>query len=206
MDLPVLAPGEPPIRHADCCLGLSSNLFRVLTAIFYEKRPVSGKWTVLSVGSGTGLLEALLLGYVQSHSNELDESCLSLSHLGIEGVEVYEPSSRTHLNKYLPEHARSTVRGTWEISPRAQDEDVLIWMFTYPRQTTLVVQYVKAALEPESSVKLLVWLGPVADWDEFRPCFQPSTPKGPNEFILQSTMQGNEAGIGEYEMMAVFSR
>ncbi|KAH6884192.1 hypothetical protein B0T10DRAFT_493725 [Thelonectria olida] len=205
MDLPILTSNHAPIRHADCCLSLSLKLLEVLTDVCGQNcnRAANRKQTVLSIGSGTGLLEALLLEHFQSQSARQKQE-----NIRIEGVEVQQLGTKAHLNKYLPDYAAITVRGTWEISPRMRDSDVSILMFTYPRQAALVTQYAQAALQPDSGIMLMVWLGPVADWDEFEPCFCTSTGTQLDEhgFKLDGLMQGDEAGIGDYEMMAVFRR
>lgn len=175
MNLPLLETNHGPIRHPDCCLGLSVKLLEVLTELCGRQcREASGrKQTVLSIGSGTGLLEALLLQHIQSQSQD---PVSHLRHLGVEGVEVQPATNKPHLNKYLPEHAAIAVLGTWETCARLRDPDVSTLLFAYPRQPRLVSQYVaEAALQhvpPASGVMLIVWLGPAADWLDFEPCFR----------------------------------
>lgn len=183
--------GKTPIRHQDCCLSLSSELLDKLTRIFTgssssspDASPPSPP-SVLSIGSGSGLLEAALL----AHS--------SPGLIAIEGVEVQQQESQAPVNKYLPEPFYHTVRGTRDVSPRLGDEDVSGLMFVYPRQPGLVSRYVKALEQMGSNVQGVVWLGPVADWEDFRPCF---------EGLSIEIRSGPDAGLDGYEMMAVMRR
>ncbi|KAL6863339.1 hypothetical protein ACO1O0_003588 [Amphichorda felina] len=183
--------GDAPIRHQDCCLSLSSKLLDTLTRIFTNRSPAalssSSPLSILSIGSGSGLLEATLL----AHS--------SPGLITVEGVEVQQPESQAPVNRYLPEQFYHTVRGTREVSPRLGDDDVSGLMFVYPRQPDLVSRYVKAVEEMYPNVTSVVWLGPVADWDDFWPCFEGST------FAIE-TRSGPESGLDDYEMMAVMHR
>ncbi|KPM36905.1 hypothetical protein AK830_g9660 [Neonectria ditissima] len=192
---------EAPLRHADCCLSLSSTLLDHLTSIFSsDKLPASAHpRIVLSIGSGTGLLEALLLAHVQSKEQDPNQKTLL-----IEGVEVHQLGSGAPANRYLPEQAINTVRGTWELSSRLQDGRVSALMFGYPRQPSLVARYLQAVVEMNLSVSVVVWLGPQADWEEFAPCFQ-SGKHVDGSFRLE-VKTGVEVGLGEYEMMAVLRR
>ncbi|KAF7556457.1 hypothetical protein G7Z17_g1469 [Cylindrodendrum hubeiense] len=194
---------EEPIRHADCCLGLSSKLLDVLTAIFSDDELASRPRTVLSIGSGTGLLEALWLSQLESQPQDQGQN--ASAGLLVEGVEVHQLGSRAPANKYLPEQAINTVRGTWELSSRLQDPDVSGLLFTYPRQPALVARYIQSVLETKLSINVVVWLGPLADWDEIEPSFRASSKNG-DEFKLDKIKKGADAGLGEYEMMAVFAR
>ena len=182
--------GDAPIRHQDCCLSLSSKLLDTLTRIFTNSSPAASSSppsSILSIGSGSGLLEATLL----AHS--------SPGLITVEGVEVQQPESQAPVNRYLPEQFYHTVRGTREVSPRLGDDGVSGLMFVYPRQPDLVSRYVKTVEEMHPNVRSMVWLGPVADWDDFRPCFEGST------FAIEA-LSGLEAGLDDYEMMAVMHR
>ncbi|KAL6406838.1 uncharacterized protein AUP68_09647 [Ilyonectria robusta] len=192
---------KEPIRHADCCLSLSSKLLDTLTAIFSDRGLAGHPRTVLSIGSGTGLLETLWLTHIGSQSQSDDAS----AGLVIEGVEVHQLGSRAPANKYLAEQAINTVRGTWELSSRLQDQDVSGLMFTYPRQPALVTRYIESVIKTKLSIGVVIWLGPLADWDEFEPCFRVSDDDG-EAFRLEGIKRGAEAGLGEYEMMAIFKR
>lgn len=96
----------------------------------------------ISIGSGTGLLEALILR--------------ARPEVHLEAVEVHGLT----LNQYLPEESIHFVSGTWDLCPRASKATV--WMFVYPRETSLVRKYFGEF--GTDSVELLVWLGPKADY------------------------------------------
>lgn len=188
MDLhpPQLTLNHTPTRHQDCCLSLSSKLLDTLTHIF-TAGTATEPYSVLSVGSGSGLLEAALL----AHSPQLT----------IEGVEVQQPLSQAPVNKYLPEHFYHTVRGTRDVSPRLGDGDVSGVMFVCPRQPALVSRYIGALDGVGSSVRSVVWLGPVADWEDFHQCFESRSPA----FALD-IRNGEDVGLEGYEMMAILHK
>lgn len=201
LTLPELKPGAALIRHPDCCLSLSLKLLDVLTRTFTGSgNPTSAQLLsacILSVGSGSGLLEAALIAHAAAASRP--------PRLTIEGVEVRQPESQVPVNRYLPEPFYHTVRGTWDVSPRLNDDALTGLMFVYPRQPALVSRYVRATAEEKggsSSVWTVVWLGPVADWDEFRPCFEGG---GASAFTVE-TRTGWDTGLEEFEMMAIMTR
>ena len=118
-----------PEHHPDCCLSLSTKLLDVLTAIFAPKNAKDAETRlVLSVGSGTGLLEALLLDRwsapqpqhpsgpdVHDGGPPIPTTATSTGVvMTIQGVEVH-PS----VNKHLPEANLCVVRGTWDVVPVA---------------------------------------------------------------------------------------
>lgn len=126
-----------PIHHPHCCASLSSTLVsRILQ--FLPPRP---SFTI-SIGSGTGLLEALIL---QARPG-----------VHLEAVEVLGVT----LNQYLLKESVHVVSGTWDLCLRASKATV--WMFVYPRETSLVRKYFDEL--GTHSVELLVWLGPRADY------------------------------------------
>lgn len=185
MILPRLS--NTPSRHPDCCISLSSTLLSTITASLRESLQ-SG--LVLSVGSGAGLLEALLYAMWTS-------SCASQStNLLIEGVEVMgSATSALHSpNKYLPEECFDTVMGTWAVSSRIKEAVAL--MFIYPRSTELVRLYLQEA----GLFSVALWLGPNCDWAEFKSCF---TDK---DWVPVRLMCGKEVGLAEYESMAVLKK
>jgi hypothetical protein len=140
--LPTLS--SEPILHQDCCLSLSSGTIeKILTSL----RGKNGE--VLSIGSGSGLLEALLM-----------EKCPELE---IKGVEV-----RASTNTYLDEESFYSVRGTWDLCPAAQDAS--IWMFVYPRSPDLIKRYVER-YGASLTLRAILWLGPKVDWETFEVCF-----------------------------------
>lgn len=142
MALPTVV--DVPAHHPDCCLSLSTKLFATLEQILSA---TSGP--VLSIGSGSGLLEAAVAsrGTLQA----------------IEGVEV-----SSSVNKYLPEELAYVVGGTWDLCPRAKE--AAAWIFVYPRLPALVKQYFQSF--GQANVELAVFLGPKADWADFEDAFQ----------------------------------
>ncbi|KAI8672513.1 hypothetical protein NCS56_00714300 [Fusarium sp. Ph1] len=194
LELPSLQ--DAPIRHPNCCLSFSSKLIEILTRIFSSTANPDGTSTVLSIGSGSGLLEALLLAHVEAKDGSGAPS------FNVEGVEVQQLSGKPPVNRYLPEQAIYTVRGTWDVVSRLQDPGVTALMFVYPRQPALVTEYIKAIAEQDLRIQTIVWLGPMADWDVFEPCFLAN-----NEHQTElEKIQGEEAGLDGYEMMAVLRR
>ncbi|CAJ0539983.1 Ff.00g073240.m01.CDS01 [Fusarium sp. VM40] len=193
MDLPELDSQGAPVRFPVCCLSISSKLLQILTNIFSNTTLSDENPTVLSIGSGTGILEALLLAHSQSRSL-----------LNIEGVEVQQLGGKAPVNRYLPEQAIYTVRGTWDVVSRLHDPDVTALMFVYPRQPGLISEYIKVISEQDLKVQVIVWLGPMADWEVFEPCF--SARIGTSQFAVSEKRQGAEAGLDEYELLVVVRR
>lgn len=191
LELPSLQ--DTPVRHPNCCLSFSSKLIEILTQISSSTANPDGTSTVLSIGSGSGLLEALLLAHVEAKDDTGDPS------FNVEGVEVQQLSGKPPVNRYLPEQAIYTVRGTWDVVSRLQDPDVTSLMFVYPRQPALVTEYMKAIAGHDLSIHTVVWLGPMADWDVFESCF---VAKDEHRWELEK-IQGEEAGLDGYEMMVV---
>lgn len=185
MALPALT--EKPFRHPDCCLSLSSKFVDTITSTLHGS---IGSGLALSVGSGTGLLEAVLHDKWTSRGPQLQ----------IEGVEVYQPTSAaSSSNKYLLEQCYATVKGTWELSPRTQDAAALL--FVYPRNPDLVRRYMQAFALPSSGIRLAIWLGPKSDWPDFEPCF----PTDGDRALLHE-IHGEDAGLAEYEMMVTIKK
>jgi hypothetical protein len=138
-ELPALS--NQPRYHPDCCLSLCNPLLQRLSALLATSS------IVLSVGCGSGLLEALLQLWVSG-------TC-------VEGVETASAQ-----NKYLDEQAFHVASGTWEVHRRSRDADA--WMFVYPRVPSLFADYLRHA--KSSRVKLVLWIGPKNDWAEFERC------------------------------------
>lgn len=139
--LPSLA--TVPAVHPACCLALSTPLITHLSSLL----PRAPSLTT-SIGSGYGLLEALLLAPPYNRN--------------IVGVEVH-PSPNTHLP---PAHHR-TVAGSRFLEPLAGDAEA--WMFVYPRRVGLIEQYLGEY--GEAKVQVCVWIGPTADWDDYKGVF-----------------------------------
>ena len=139
--LPILS--EKPKMYPGCCLGLSSRLLKYLSDLM-PKEPDQ----VLSIGSGYGLLEALLLAQRPS--------------LPIRGVEV-QPSS----NRFLPASNHEVVAGTRFLHPKAAEATT--WLFVYPKRVGLLEEYIRKY--GAGCVNRLIWAGPKADWDDYKTCF-----------------------------------
>jgi hypothetical protein len=131
--------------YAGCCLALSTPLVAHLHSLL-PKAPA----LTLSIGSGFGLLEALLLG---------DESSNTVVVMGVEVA----PSSNT----YLPATHHRTVHGSRTLDPLAAEADVLL--FVYPRRVALVSEYMAA--HGCGNLHTIIWAGPHGDWDDYKSCF-----------------------------------
>ncbi|KAK4663219.1 hypothetical protein QC763_606705 [Podospora pseudopauciseta] len=135
-----------PIRHPSSCCSLSLPLLSLLDTILPPPPSLA-----LSIGSGPGLLEALLLHHYPARSNS------------IYGVEVSAPKP---VNVFLPEQNTLTVTGTWAVVDSGLLKEAGALLFVYPRQPSLVQAYL-ARWEGE----IVVWIGPRADMEEFGPVF-----------------------------------
>lgn len=184
MDLPKL--NDAATRHPDFCLSISTKLIHILKSILTTNGPQRNDNLVLSVGSGSGLLEAHLLKHLTSLPKYT-------STFTIQGLEVRSPPTAAPVNKYLPEQHSATVRGTWELSPLLDAADTLL--FVYPREPGLVTRYLAAR---PASLRVVLWLGPRADWEVFGGCFQGLDALGDVDII-----EGGSAGVAEFEMIAV---
>ena len=141
---------------------------------------------MLSVGCGSGLLESLL------HSSLTQQKEPLTTPMRVEGVEVTSAAT-----SYLPEDRANTVAGTWALSRRAEYAAAL--MFVYPRSVDLVKRYVDAFFG-NGKTRTIVWLGPQADWEVFRPALERQHGQSEAQLTIR---EGSECGIGDYEMMAV---
>jgi len=130
----------------------------------------------LSIGSGTGLLEAAIL----QHSHE---------QIDIVGVEV-SPS----VNKYLPEQNILVVNGTWALHVKAQT--AAAWMFVYPREPRLVATYIETCAS--DAPKTIIWLGPRNDWPDYAPVFE----RG--QFHHLELL--DNCGVAGYEVMVIATK
>ncbi|KXH61223.1 hypothetical protein CSAL01_09040 [Colletotrichum salicis] len=156
-----------PQRHPDSCLTLSLPLLKALHA----QLPPAPDLT-LSIGSGTGLVEALLDSLAESQDQDPQASGVpqgsQVAHrpLNLTSIEI-APSP----NKYHANHR--TVPGTWALDPAARDTKV--WMFVYPKQVALVRKYMEAfaASSAKGAVEKMVYVGPRMDWDDFRGALEP---------------------------------
>lgn len=72
-------------------------------------------------------------------------------------------------------------------------------MFVYPRQPSLLSLYMTTILEMKLTTGIMIWLGPVADWADYESCFTRS-----DVSHTLDVYEGDDVGIGSYEMMAVW--
>ena len=124
-----------PIHLPDCCSSLSVSFLQRLASLLPP-----GPALVLSIGSGTGLLEALLL-----HQRPT---------LDLRAVEV--PSTN---NKFMPADRIQIVNGYRDLCKLAAEASA--WMFIYPRDIWLLQKYVQAF--GDQKCVLIIWVGPRAD-------------------------------------------
>ncbi|PSR78130.1 hypothetical protein BD289DRAFT_377027 [Coniella lustricola] len=177
---------DEPRRFPDLCLSLSRTLICSITDLL----DLPDGSLVLSVGSGSGLLEAHLQAHWASKPGCTRE---------IRGIEIRTAPSARPVNKWLPENLSSTVRGTWELSPELSSAGALL--FVYPREPSLVDRYLLAAAKNGNghALRTVIWLGPQADWETFEGCFRDVAGFAPLQ-IAQN------CGTAEYEMLAVIQR
>ncbi|KIV85022.1 hypothetical protein PV11_00760 [Exophiala sideris] len=148
--LPLPHLSTTPLNHPDCCLSLSTTLIHRIVDILRPDAhsPPSTTLSVLSIGSGTGLLEAILATHAPTGALE------------VHGVEVFSSSSA---NKYIPTHLRHIVPSTSAMYEDATDFPV--WIFIYPRDPRLVRQYLDLAVKNEQARQVtFLFLGPKADF------------------------------------------
>ncbi|KAI0424244.1 hypothetical protein F5Y09DRAFT_324938 [Xylaria sp. FL1042] len=168
---------DEPMRHPGCCLSLSQPLLATIRTLLqsitglppstslnnksssdaHESASRPEPALILSIGSGTGLLEELLhvyLNYGVCHLTGRDSPLPTPNHPNasastqdwrVEGVEVNRA-----VNIHLPEDRINQVAGTWAIhESRARDSAVL--MFVYPRDGALVRRYIEVFMASSSS-------------------------------------------------------
>ncbi|RMY71211.1 hypothetical protein D0862_14638 [Hortaea werneckii] len=129
-----------PKHFADCCVGISQPLLATLAS----RLPPSPA-LILSIGSGSGLLEAMLL----KHSEK---------PLDLFGVEV-----SSCVNKHLPPDRLIKVPSTTSLHSDAMLVSSL--MFVYPRMPALIAAYLDASTG--GALEQVVWLGHRSDWPDF---------------------------------------
>ncbi|KAL2833537.1 hypothetical protein BJY01DRAFT_93112 [Aspergillus pseudoustus] len=170
MSLPSLT--QTPTLYPNCCLSLSTPLLTYLASIL----PSQPHFT-LSIGSGSGLLEALITAH---HRN-----------VHIEGVEV-----NSSVNLYIEEQNINVVTGTWDLCSRAAQARA--WMFVYPREPKLVGKYIETF--GDGDIDQILWLGPKMDWADYEGCFEQTG------FGNRRVYDGDSIGGAEFEMVVVLSK
>ncbi|KAF2202770.1 hypothetical protein GQ43DRAFT_391476 [Delitschia confertaspora ATCC 74209] len=180
---------ETPKAHPGCCLTLSLPL---LTFLMSQLPPFP--FMTLSIGSGTGLLEALLLSHSLSPSSPSSSSSSS-RRLNIQTVEVAEKE-----NQHMPPELHHTVPGTWALVEEARRASG--WMFVYPKLTSLVERYLNEFVREEKGaiVKTILWIGPAMDWEDFEGMFR--TLKGWKTEVWNAKDVGGRA----WEVVAITSK
>ena len=163
--------GDVPARFADCCVAISKPLIQAISA-----RLPPHPATVLSVGSGSGLLESLL---VKDGAGEVT------SPLNLFGVEV--PSC---VNKHLRQDRLLRVSSTSCVYADAVFAEALI--FVYPRQVSLIAQYLQICLG--GMLEILVWFGHRSDWADAEDLLSSS---------FSNLEYVDIPGIAEYELLVV---
>lgn len=128
-----------PTHHPDCCCSLSIPLIDTLVKLLWPAPSL-----MISIGSGTGLLEALLLK--------------KRSQITLKAIEASNTA-----NQYMREEDLHIVRGTWDICYLAADAKT--WLFVYPREPHLLSRYLQAY--GSRSVRLIIWIGPKADFSDY---------------------------------------
>ena len=131
---PELNPTSNPNHHSQCCVSLSTTLIETLSSLLQSQGGQS-----LSIGSGTGLLEVLLLQQLP---------CLNL-----DVVELAE------VNVYLDEERVIVVNHSGALSALAADSTT--WIFVYPRSSKLIAEYVR--IYGNGKVTMVVMLLPRCD-------------------------------------------
>ncbi|KAK4228568.1 hypothetical protein QBC38DRAFT_523801 [Podospora fimiseda] len=147
MSLPTLPQINSSTRFPQSCASISLQLLTYLDTIFPQP-----PFLTLSIGSGPGLLEALLLYHFPLRSETFF------------GVEV-----SSQVNRYLSKENVIIVNGTWDIvDPGTEEklqgkEEVKGLIFVYPREVKLVERY----LREKKKVEVVVWIGPRCDEEGF---------------------------------------
>lgn len=174
-----------PKHYPECCLSISEALFACIACCLSELQAAtqiteSGvkATTILSIGCGTGFLEAVLTAYLQK---------LGFHRTQVEGVEVASADV-----KYLPSELVYRVPGTRSICQHAGTADILL--FIYPREGELVRQYLTRF---SNNVCMVLWLGPRADWIAQQQILWDISPfSGPH--LMENS------GLTTYEVAVVF--
>lgn len=133
--LPKLSPVRTSV--ASCCIALSCPLVSALRETFSASIP----GPILSVGSGSGLLEAYMIA----------------EKMDVIGIDLQ------NTNKYLlPEHFVG-LRGTWDTGPSSLLASIRKVLFAYPKPVGHVI---RRYIEQMGALEMIVWIGPATDWSE----------------------------------------
>lgn len=165
---------EQPRHLPELCCGVSKSFIDLLL----DHLPTDGS-LVLSVGCGSGLLEAILLREARAVGR-----CLNLS-----GVEV--PTCQV---QYLPAESVQRVAGTRDLHSNAVLATTLL--FVYPRVPELIATYLGDCLD--GALEQLVWVGPCSDWADSERILT-------RTFTDVKIFTGQAAGLPTYELMVIAS-
>ncbi|KAF1816333.1 hypothetical protein P152DRAFT_119530 [Eremomyces bilateralis CBS 781.70] len=165
-ELPKHLPDEPSF-HAGCCHSLSKQLITSLDHVF-SHTPGS----VLSIGSGAGLLEALLLANIDA--------------LNIQAVEIQDSKS-LGINRYMPEDLMHYVGGTYDLFPGAGT--AATWLLVYPRDPRLVAKYLEHF--QGGSLRQIVCICPRSEWQRFEDIVRDSS--------FKEITEVEDSGLQAYE-------
>ena len=165
--------GVKPEHFPDCCAGVSRPLMHAII----DRLPQDPA-LILSVGSGSGRFEAVLLEVAL-----VDRARV----LHLRGVEV--PPC---INRHLDKDRVFRVPCTMSLHPEAFFASA--WLFVYPRRASLVAKYLDAFTD--GAMEMVSWLGHRNDWPEMESVLLAA-------FIKLECIDG--PGIPEYELLAVAS-
>jgi len=184
-----------PLRHQSSCASLSLHLLNLLNAVLPHPPSLT-----LSVGSGPGLLEALLLHQFPSRAalipieapDDHDDDDDVQPKASFYGVEV------KGVNRFLPNDNVITVPGTWAIAELSKTAEGLL--FVYPRQPGLLRSYLG-----REGVRVVVWIGPRCDLEEF---VRPLEDWGVEDVGVGRFMvgEGGEKVVEDGEVVVVYRR
>ena len=162
---------EKPAHLAGCCSGVSKSLLCALA----DRLPPSPA-LILSIGSGSGLFEALLLqASAKQHS---------------QAVNLYGVDVPPCVNNYLPDERLLRVPCTKSLHPDALLASALI--FVYPRDLSLITMYLNVFLD--GALEKVIWLSHRDDW------------RNTEELLLKAFFSIEVLdipGIPEYELLAI---
>ncbi|KAK0726399.1 hypothetical protein B0T21DRAFT_261533, partial [Apiosordaria backusii] len=142
-----------PTRHPLSCCSVSLPLLSLLNSLLPPPPALT-----LSIGSGPGLLEALLLQHYPARSG---------SFYGVEVAVSAAQQNQKPVNVFLPEQNTLTVNGTWAVIDEGLLNEAGGLVFVYQRQPSLVRAYLE-----KWKGEVVIWIGPRADLEEFGPAFE----------------------------------
>ena len=164
---------DRPLHFGDCCPGISRPLINTLI----DRLPQAPA-LIISVGSGSGLFEAILLETAEKDRER---------RLNLYGIEV--PPC---VNSHLPNERVLRVPCSFSLHPEAFFASA--WMFIYPKRASLVATYLDAFMD--GAMESLVWLGHRNDWLEMEMLLLAA-------FVKLECIDG--PGIPQYEVLAIAS-